>query len=163
LPLFWQPQFAPDGADAAATAYERLLAETYDAIKSADADVNVIGGSLAARGSDKPGAPRATHSPNRFIHDLGAAYRASGRTKPIFDMFSLHPYPESSRTPPSFAHPRSNKALGLADYSKLVRLLDAAFPKQQVPIVYGEYGLETTIPATKAHLYSGAEPPTTHP
>src|SRR5207237_6851945 len=31
------------------------------------------------------------------------------------------------------------------------------------PIVYGEYGLETTIAPTKAHLYTGAEPPSTHP
>jgi len=163
LPLFWQPQFGPGGTDAAATAYERLLAETYDAIKKADSHVNVIGGALAARGSDKPGAPRATHSPNTFIRDLGAAYRASGRTTPIFDMFSLHPYPENSSTPPTFAHPHTQKALGLADYGKLVALLDAAFPKQQTPIVYGEYGLETTIPPAKAHLYTGTEPAATHP
>lgn len=163
LPLFWQPQFAPDGSDAAATAYEQLLAETYDAIKKVDSHVNVIGGALAARGADEPAAPRATHSPNRFLRDLGAAYRASGRTKPIFDLFSLHPYPESSSTPPTFAHPNSRKALGLADYGKLVALLDAAFPRQQVPIVYGEYGLETTVPAAKAHLYTGSEPPTTKP
>jgi len=163
LPLFWQPQFGPGGSDAAASAYERLLAETYDAIKKESSHIIVIGGSLAARGADNPGAARATHSPNRFIRDLGAAYRASGRTKPIFDMFSLHPYPENSSTPPTFAHPHSQKALGLADYPRLVALLDAAFPKQQAPIVYGEYGLETTIPPGKAHLYTGSEPATTKP
>src|SRR5581483_10386314 len=74
LPLFWQPQFGPGGSDAAATAYERLLAETYDAIKKADSHVTVIGGALAARGSDNPQASRPTHSPDTFIRDLGATY-----------------------------------------------------------------------------------------
>jgi hypothetical protein len=163
LPLFWQPQFAADGTDAAAPAYLKLLAETYDAVKAADLHVAVIGGALAARGSDKPSAARPTQSPNRFIEDLGAADAASGRTRPVMDMFSIHPYPENSSTPPTFAHPHTTKALGIADYGKLVALLDAAFPKQKLPIIYGEYGLETTIPAAKAHAYSGMEPATTSP
>ena len=33
--LFWRPQFDAAGADAAARAYERLLARSYDAIKDA--------------------------------------------------------------------------------------------------------------------------------
>ena len=37
---------------------------------------------LAPRGGDDPGVARQTHSPTAFITDLGAAYRASGRTKP---------------------------------------------------------------------------------
>ena len=35
------------------------------------------------------------------------AYRASGRTTPIMDMFAIHPYGETSRTPPTAAHPHS--------------------------------------------------------
>ena len=81
--LFWQPQFGPDGHDAAGPAYFELLAATYDALKAADPHVNVIGGALAARGSDKPAAQRPTQSPNRFIEDLGLLYKASGRTKPV--------------------------------------------------------------------------------
>src|SRR5439155_12039597 len=133
----------------AAPAYLELLAETYDAVKASDSHVNVIGGALAARGGDKPSAARPTQSPGRFIEALGAAYASSGRGKPVMDMFSLHPYPENSSIPPTFAHPHTKKALGIADYGKLVGLLDAAFPKRQLPIVYGEYGLETTIPAAK--------------
>ena len=34
LNRFWLPQFAADGSDAAATAYEQLLATTYDALKA---------------------------------------------------------------------------------------------------------------------------------
>ena len=162
LPLFWQPQFGPDGRDAAAPAYLKLLAETYDALKDVSSHVNVIGGGLAARGGDRPGGARPTQSPTAFIRDLGAAYRASGRDEPVMDMFSLHPYPESSSIPPTFTHPRTT-SIGIADYGKLVRLLDGAFPGEALPIVYGEYGLETTVPPAKRGTYTGTEPPTTHP
>jgi hypothetical protein len=167
LNLFWMPQFAADGSDAAAVSYLALLAETYDALKAVSGDLNVIGGSLSAAGSDRPGAARQTHSPTTFIRDLGAAYRASGRSEPVMDMFSLHPYPESSSIPPSFEHPRST-SIGLADYDKLVALLGEAFdgtgqPGSSLPIVYGEYGLQTTIPPSKSGAYSGTEPAPTRP
>ena len=119
LNLFWLPQFGPDGSDAAAASYLALLAESYDALKDVSPDINVIGGSLSARGSDDPAGSRPTHSPTRFIEDLGAAYRASGRDKPVMDMFSIHPYPENSSIPPDFEHPQST-SIGLADYDKLV-------------------------------------------
>ena len=159
LNLFWMPQFGTDGSDAAAPAYLALLAETYDAIKGVNPDVNVIGGALASRGSDDPNGKRQTHSPTRFIEDLGAAYRASGRTRPVLDMFSMHPYPEDSSIPPTFGHPKST-SIGLADYGKLTSLLGAAFGKAP-PIVYGEYGIETTIPPSESQAYTGTEPPTT--
>jgi hypothetical protein len=161
LPLFWQPQFAPDRTDAAAPAYLKLLAQSYDAVKQVSSKVNVIGGALAARGSDRPDAARQTQSPTRFIQDLGAAYRASGRTTPVMDMFALHPYPENSSIPPTFTHPRTS-SIGLADYGKLVRVLDGAFPGK-LPIAYAEYGLQTTVPPAVAHAYTDAEQSTTKP
>jgi hypothetical protein len=161
LNLFWMPQYTPSGGDAAAPAYLRLLARAYDAIKAASPDVNVIGGSLAPRGSDNPAASRPTHSPTRFIEDLRAAYRASGRKRPVMDMFSIHPYPESSSIPPTFRHPRTTP-IGIADYGKLVRLLDDAFGGA-LPIAYGEYGVQTSIPPGAAGLYSGSEPAPTRP
>lgn len=159
LNLFWMPQFGADGSDAAAVAYLALLAQSYDAIKAVDTHVNVIGGGLAARGSDNPAGRRPTHSPTTFIQDLGAAYRASGRSRPVLDMFSLHPYPENSAVPPTFAHPKTS-SIGLADYGKLVSALAGAFGKAP-PIVYGEYGIETTIPSSNAQAYTGSEPATT--
>ena len=72
-------------------------------------DINVIGGSLSARGSDDPAGSRPTHSPTRFIEDLGAGYRASGRDTPVMDMFSIHPYPENSSIPPTFEHPQTHR------------------------------------------------------
>jgi hypothetical protein len=157
--LFWSPQFAADGSDAAAPAYLALLEESYDAIKAVSPDVEVIGGSLAARGNDRPGGARRTHSPTRFLEDLGAAYRTSGRERPPLDLFSIHPYPESSSIGPDFAHPHST-SLGIADYGKLTALLRDAFGSVP-PIVYGEYGIQTTIPRSKASAYTGSEPAST--
>ncbi len=161
LNLFWQPQFGTDGSDAAAGSYEALLAATYDALKRLRAPPEVIGGGLAPRGGDDAMASRQTHSPTAFIRDLGAAYRASGRTRPLMDAFSIHVYGESPRIPPSFAHPRTT-SIGIADYEKLVALLGAAFDGtaqagSDLPIVYGEYGVETRVPADKASLYTGQE------
>jgi hypothetical protein len=149
LNLFWMPQFDASGGDAAAAAYEQLLATTYDALKRADSKLTVVGGNLAPRGGDDPSASRQTHSPTAFIADLGKAYRASGRTKPLMDMFSIHVYGESPKIAPSFRHPKAT-SIGIADYDKLVTLLGQAFdgtaqPGSKLPIVYGEYGVETTV------------------
>ena len=158
LNLFWMPQFDSSGGDAAATAYEQLLAATYDALKAADGTVTVVGGNLAPRGADDPSSSRQTHSPTSFIKDLGTAYRASGRSKPLMDMFSIHVYGESPNIPPSFQHPHSTP-IGIGDYDKLVSLLGRAFDgtSQQgskLPIVYGEYGVETSVPSGG---YTGTE------
>jgi hypothetical protein len=161
LNLFWMPQFGPGGSDAAATAFEALLAETYDALKGVSSNIDVIGAGLAPRGSDDPSSSRPTHSPVEFLLDVGRAYRASGRTTPIMDALSVHPYGESPRIPPTLEHPRV-KSIGIADYGKLVDLLGQAFggtaqPGRELPIVYGEYGVESVIPAAKTRLYSGRE------
>jgi hypothetical protein len=167
LNRFWLPQFNADGTDAAAAAYEQLLAATYDALKAVRPRSTIYGGALAPRGVDKPGTGRDTHSPTAFITDLGAAYRASGRAVPIMDAFAFHPYPESSATGPTLQHPNST-SIGLADYPKLVALLGAAFDGtaqrgSTLPVLYDEFGIETQIPASKASLYVGTEPATTKP
>ena len=161
LNLFWLPQFDASGGDAAASSFEPLLAATYDAVKAARGNVQVIGGGLAPRGGDDPAASRPTHSPTRFLLDMGAVYRASHRDRPIMDALSIHPYGESSRVPPTLRHPRTT-SIGIADYDKLVGLLERAFggtaqPGRKLPIVYGEYGVETAVPPGEASLYSGRE------
>jgi hypothetical protein len=167
LNRFWLPQFGASGEDVAAPAYEQLLAATYDALKVVRPHSTIYGGALAPRGVDKPNTGRDTHSPTAFIADLGAAYKASGRQIPIMDAFAFHPYPENSATGPNFPHPNST-SIGLADYAKLVGLLGAAFDGtaqkgSTLPILYDEFGIETTIPASKASLYTGTEPSTTKP
>jgi hypothetical protein len=163
LNRFWMPQFTKTGLDAAASSYLGLLAQTYDAIKAAAPATVVIGGSLAPRGSDDPKLARPTHSPTRFILDLGAAYRRSHRTRPVMDWFSIHPYVERSNLPPSFAHPRTT-TISIADYDKLVRLLGQAFDGTHqrgstLPILYDEFGVQTRAPVDKRQLYANQNLP----
>ena len=167
LNRFWLPQFGPDGSNASAPAYLSLLAQTYDALKAVDPALRVWGGALAPRGSDRPEGIRPTSSPTAFIQAMGTAYRASGRTLPVMDGLAFHPYPDNSSQSPDFPHPRST-SIGLADYGKLVSLLATAFdgtaqPGSTLPILYDEFGIESTIPAGKASLYTGTEPTTTKP
>ena len=160
---YWLPQFNPDGTDAAAPAYEALLARTYDALKAVSAKIVVLGGAISPRGGDDPDSIRPTHSPTAFLTDLGAAYRASGRTTPIMDALALHPYEDNSSVAPiDGVHPNS-MTIALADYDKLVTLLGSVFAgtAQQgstLPIYYDEFGVETQIPPAKAGLYTGVEP-----
>jgi hypothetical protein len=157
LNRFWMPQF--DGPrDAAAPAYEALLTRTYDSLKAVSPSINVIGGALAPRGADQYRSGRQTHSPTTFLRDLGAAYRKSRRRAPIMDMLSIHPYGEKSKTPPSALHPKST-SISIADYPKLVKLLSSAFRGTaqrgaSLPILYGEYGVQTRIPADKLGAYT---------
>jgi hypothetical protein len=103
-PRFWQPQFDSAGNRIAAATYESMLATTFDALKGYDGSLHVIGLGLSPRGNDDPQAPsNASTSPVFFIHDLGVAYRASGRTAPLMDDVGFHPYPnaQTADDPPS--------------------------------------------------------------
>ena len=158
LNMFWMPQFDRRGRDLAAPAYEALLAKTYDALKAVSPEINVIGGAVSPRGADRPSSIRPTHSPTTFLRDLGTAYRKSRRSEPIMDMLVIHPYGESSNTPPTALHPKST-SISIADYPKLVNLLRTAFRGTaqrgaSLPILYGEYGVQTEIPSRKLGIYT---------
>ena len=159
---FWKPQFV-GRRSAAPASYEKLLATTYDALKGVSPGITVIGGALCPRGGDAPRAAIPTHSPTRFILELGKAYRASGRTRPIMDAFAIHPYQATSALSPTRAHPRST-TITIADYGKLTRLLGRAFggtaqPGADLPIVYAEFGVQSRIPEDKEDLYTGLNAP----
>jgi hypothetical protein len=157
---YWQPQFDTSGRDVAAVSYEQLLAATYDGIKQTRPSATVVGGALDSHGADDPRGHPASHSPATFIRDLGAAYRASGRTAPIMDVFDEHIYGDTSASPPSMQHTSSTLTEG--DYARLVAVLGKAFDGtaqkgSRLPILYGEYGVDSAIPAAKASGYSGKE------
>jgi hypothetical protein len=83
------------------------------------------------------------------------------------DGFAFHPYADTSSQPPDATHPNST-AIGLGDYGRLTALLQEAFggtaqPGATLPILYDEFGVETTIPAEKSSFYTGTEPATTKP
>jgi hypothetical protein len=164
LNRFWMPQFAGRGRDVAAPAYEALLARTYDSLKEVSPAITVIGGAVAPRGADNARSARQTHSPTTFLRDLGVAYRKSRRAKPIMDMLAVHPYGENSKTPPTALHPKST-SISIADYPKLVKLLRDAFRGTAqrgaaLPILYGEYGIQTRIPFDRLGAYTNLGVPT---
>jgi hypothetical protein len=163
LNRYWLPQFNDDGTDAAAPAYESLLAKTYDAVKAAAPGVTVLGGAVSPRGGDVAGGIRPTHSPTVFIRDLGLAYAASGRVQPIMDGFAFHPYEDNSSVAPVLGTHPNTTTIALADYDKLVELLGEAFGDFSMPIWYDEFGVESQIPPAKQSLYVNAEPATTKP
>jgi hypothetical protein len=97
---FFQPQHNPDGSIASAGVYEQVLAASYDTLKSIDPSITVDGLALSPRGNDGPlGTGAESVSPVRFIAALGAAYRASGRTTPIADVFDFHAYSNINTQP----------------------------------------------------------------
>jgi hypothetical protein len=159
LNRFWMPQFTRSGADAAAPMYVTLLALTYDALKEVSRKINVIGGAVSPRGVDKARTKRQTHSPTKFIPDLGKAYRRLRRRAPIMDAFAYHPYSRLSRISPTIKHPEPwAKTVTIADYDRLVGLLSKAFAGTAqrgltLPIVYDEFGVQTAIPTGKRKLY----------
>jgi hypothetical protein len=105
-PRFWQPIWTPDGKPSSPAAMEVVLASCYDKLKAFDPTLDVIGVGLSPRGNDNPKAPsNSSMSPVRWIKALGDAYRASGRTAPLFDEWSWHCYPNSNTDPVSKGYP----------------------------------------------------------
>jgi hypothetical protein len=163
LSTFWLPQFGSGGRDTAAPSYFELLAETYDALKAVSPQIEVIGGALAPRGSDRPQRKRDTHSPTRFIKDLGAAYRASGRTKPIMDAFAIHPYMRTSAVSPTDRN-HASTTITIVDYPQLVALLANTFRGTAqrgpgLPIYYTEFGVQTRVTPAHRHAYTDLNAP----
>jgi hypothetical protein len=118
-PYFWLPQFDTTDRPVAAGAYEPLLAASYDALKAIDPTINVIGVGLSPRGNDNPHAKsNISRSPVRFVHDLGVAYRASHRAKPIMDELAFHPYPAANTDPPETGYKWPNAGLPNLDRVK---------------------------------------------
>jgi hypothetical protein len=160
---FWRPQFGPPG-EGAPEEYEALLAHCYDVLHALRSSINVIAPATSVWGNDNPNAfSNISHSPTTFIEDMGAAYRASGRTAPLFDTVGHHPYPTSSNERPWIVH-ADPTIISLGDLGRLLSVLQEAFggtaqqlPQDGVPIWYLETGYQTVIPASKSSFYYGVE------
>ena len=164
---FWRPQFHADGSSAAPAAYAALLARCWDALHAVRADVNLLT-STSSRGNDNPKArSNISHSPGAFIRALGAAYRAGGRTRPLFDTVGHHPYGEHSAERPWRRHPLST-TIGQGDWDKLVQAYHDAFAGSGQPnpgrcvagrcarIWWMEIGYQTSVTG-RSGLYTGEE------
>jgi len=165
---FWRQQYDGAGRSVAPAMYEALVAHCYDVLHGIRADVNVLT-STSSRGNDDPNArSNVSHSPGTFIRGMGEAYRASGRTKPIFDTVGHHPYGEHSAERPWRRHPLSS-TIGEGDWDKLVQAYHDAFARtlqpnpgrcvagRCAPIWYMEVGYQTTLEPSKAGFYRGRE------
>src|SRR5918995_2748422 len=127
LGFFWRPQFDADGASEAPRAYFQLAAHCYDVLHGVRPGANVVGPVNSHWGNDNPnGFSNVSHSPPRFIRELGAAYRASGRQRPLFDTLGHHPYPLRSDEHPSVRH-TDPAVISIGDTSRLLEVMQEAF------------------------------------
>jgi hypothetical protein len=143
-PYFWLPQYDAAGRPLSGAAYEPLLARSYDALKAVDPAINVVGIGLSPRGNDNPNArSNISRSPVRFLHDLGAAYRASHRQKPLMDSLAFHPYPHVNTDPPEIGYTWPNA--GIPNLGRLKQAVWDAFNGTAQP-TFAESGTESLNP-----------------
>jgi len=120
--------------------YEALLARCYDTLHRSG--LTVLDSTASA------------HAPEAFLGAVGAAYRASGRTRPLVDAFGHNPYPASWSELPSATHRAG--FVGEGDYARLVHVLQAAFGRTP-KIWYLEDGFQSSVPSRLRSHYDGHE------
>src|SRR6185295_16393885 len=87
-PRFHQPQFDDSGKGISGYVQEQAMAACYDAVKAVDPKITVIAFGLSPRGNDDfEASSNVSHSPIRFLEEVGEAYRGRG-------LDSLLPQPE---------------------------------------------------------------------
>jgi hypothetical protein len=170
-PRFHQPQFDETGKGISGYVQEQAMAACYDAVKAVDPKITVIAFGLSPRGNDDfEASSNVSHSPIRFLEEVGEAYRASGRTKPIADEVSIHCYPNLNTDAPTvgYAWPK----IGCANFDRfkqawwdafhgtaqpLFRETGDAGAGSYVHIYVDEVGYQAKIAPEKASLYTGSE------
>jgi len=141
-PAFWRPQFDSTGTNMSAAAFGPYLAAAYDTLKAVDPAISVVGIGLSPRGNDRPEARNnISTSPVRFLRALGAWYRKSGRSSPLMDAFSFHPYPNEATDPLERGYAWPN-----AGFVNLDRI------KQALWDAFHETGQPTTFEGLRLHL-----------
>jgi len=134
-PAFWRPQFS-GAVQVSARAFGPFLAAGYDALKAVDPTLTVVGVGLSPRGNDRPTArSNISTSPVRFLASLGAWYRASGRTRPLMDGLSFHPYPNAATDPLERGYPWPNA--GFVDLGRIKQAVWDAFAGTGQPTTLG--------------------------
>src|SRR5438552_6368562 len=170
-PRFHQPQFDDAGNGISGVVQEHAMAACYDALKAVDPGIDVIAFGLSPRGNDDFEAPsNVSHSPIRFLKEVGDAYRASGRTKPIADDLSVHCYPNVNTDSPSVGYVWPK--VGCVDLDRFKQAWWDAFHGTEQPvfreagdtgagpfvrIFVDEVGYQARVAPEKASLYSGTE------
>ena len=166
LNRFWLPQFNPDGTNASAPAYLALLARTYDALKAVDPTLRVWGGALAPRGVDRPDGTRPTSLARRVPPGDGRRVpgerpHAAGDGRP-----RVPPVPGQLVAEPRTSRTRARRRSGSPTTTSSSRCSGTAFDGtaqagSSLPILYDEFGVESTIPDGQARASTPAPSPTT--
>ena len=169
-PRFHQPQFDDAGKGISGYVQEQAMAACYDALKAVDPGITVIGFGLSPRGNDDFDAvSNVSHSPIRFLQEVGEAYRASGRTKPIADDISIHCYPNLNTDAPSVGYVWPK--VGCINLDRFKQAWWDAFHGTAQPlfreseqssgpfvrIYVDEVGYQARIAPEKTALYTGSE------
>src|SRR3989440_11582856 len=170
-PRFHQPQFDDAGNGISGYVQEQAMAACYDALKAVDPGIDVIAFGLSPRGNDDFDAvSNVSHSPVRFLKEVGDAYRASGRATPIADDVSIHCYPNLNTDAPSigYAWPK----VGCVNLDRFKQAWWDAFHGTAQPLFHetgesgsgpvvrifvDEVGYQAKVAPEKASLYNGAE------
>ncbi|HKH31691.1 MAG TPA: hypothetical protein VKA45_11600 [Gaiellaceae bacterium] len=147
---FWQPQYGPKAKAISCATYAGVLAASFDALKRVNPAIDVIGVGLSPRGNDNPGArSNPSVSPVRCIRDMGAAYKASKRTRPLMDELSFHPFPNLSTDPLGRGYQWPNA--GLANLDRIKQAVWDAFYATGQPVFpessFGRFGSLSAIAA----------------
>ena len=170
-PRFHQPQFDDAGNGISGVVQEQAMAACYDAVKAVDPGIDVIAFGLSPRGNDDFEADsNVSHSPIRFLKEVGDAYRASGRTKPIADDVSIHCYPNVNTDAPSVGYvwpkvgcvnlERFKQAWWDAFHGTAQPLFRESGQSGDGPFVrifVDEVGYQARVAPGKSSLYTGAE------
>ena len=136
--VVWNEANSPTYWQGTPAEYEQLLARCDDVLHRDR--VTVLDSTASA------------HEPEAFLRAVAAAYRRSGRERPLVDAFGHNPYPLSSAEPPTARHDVG--FVGEGDYPRLVRAL-RAFGTPDV--WYLEDGFQSAVPRTLRMRYDGRE------
>jgi hypothetical protein len=136
--VVWNEANSPTYWNGTPAEYEAVLARCYDA--------------LHRRGVTVLDSTASAHAPEAFLRAVAAAYRRSGRTRPLVDAFGHNPYPRTPAESPAARH--AVGFVGVGDYARL-RLALRAFGTPDV--WYLEDGYQSSVPHQLRTHYDGRE------
>jgi hypothetical protein len=160
--FFQAPQHGPGGEIVSAPVAERVLAGSYDALKSLDPGITVVGLGLSPEANDV-----TSTSPVRFLQALGNAYRSSARTAPLMDELGFHLYPRDPSREDQSSH-LDWPNVGPADLGRIKQAAWDAFAGTAQPVFaegaagglrlrIDEIGWQAAVPSALAGAYTGVE------
>jgi hypothetical protein len=136
--VVWNEANSPTFWNGTPAEYESLLARCYDVQHH--------------RGLTVLDTTASGHAPVAFLRAVAAAYRRSGRTRPLVDAFGHNPYPRTPAESPSARH--ATGFVGEGDYARLQQVL-RAFGTPDV--WYLEDGYQSSVPSPLRAHYDGRE------